>query len=138
MSRDDIEKLVHDYSDAVVYRNVDQWLATWADDAIWDLGKGRRVEGRDAIGEMWLGAMDRFEAVIQTIANGSATLDGDHGTGRWYVHELIKRAGGEVGVMVGHYDDRYVRVDGSWRFAARELVIHYQGPPDLSGHFRPA
>jgi hypothetical protein len=138
MSRDSIEHLVHRYSDAVVHRDVEQWSSTWAEDAIWDLGRGRRVEGRDSIVELWFGAMDRFQAVVQTVLNGSVELDETAGTGsgRWYVHELMRRADGTNDLMVGHYDDLYVQVGNEWLFAARELTPHYQGPPDLTGTFR--
>ncbi len=140
MSRDAIEDLVHRYSDAVVHADRVQWSATWADDAVWDLGKGRRVEGRQAIGDQWASAMTRFEAVVQTVMNGSVDLDDKAGvgTGRWYIHEVMHRSGGKRSLMVGHYDDRYVRTDDGWRFAARSLVQHYAGPGDLSGTFRAA
>jgi ketosteroid isomerase-like protein len=140
MSRDDIESLVHRYSDAVVHSNREQWADTWADDATWDLGKGRRVEGRAAILEMWIGAMERFEAVVQTVMNGTAELDeaAGTGTGRWYIHEVVQRSNGDRTLMVGHYDDRYVRTDAGWKFATRELVQHYSGNADLSGTFRAA
>jgi hypothetical protein len=140
MSRDSIEHLVHRYSDAVVHRNAEQWSSTWAEDAIWDLGHGRRVEGRDSIVELWFGAMDRFQAVVQTVLNGSVELDETAGTGsgRWYVHELMRRADGTNDLMVGHYDDLYVLVDNVWLFGARVLTPHYQGPPDLTGTFRGA
>jgi hypothetical protein len=138
MSRDSIEALVHRYSDAVVHSNREQWANTWAVDATWDLGKGRRVEGRDAILDMWITAMTRFDAVVQTVMNGSVDLDTDAGTGRWYIHELMQRSSGERGLMVGHYDDHYVRTADGWRFAERALVQHYAGASDLSGTFRAA
>ena len=160
MSRDDIEDLVHRYSDAVVHGDADQWIATWADDGIWDLGNDRRVEGRDAILELWQRAMTRFDAVVQTVMNGVCDLDDNAlddnalddnaldgnalddnaavGTGRWYIHEVMQRGNGERSLMVGHYDDRYVRTDDGWRFAERSLVQHYTGPADLSGSFRAA
>ncbi|MDG2028967.1 MAG: nuclear transport factor 2 family protein [Acidimicrobiales bacterium] len=140
MSRDAIERLVHDYSDAVVHRDFGQWGSTWAPDGVWDLGKGRRVEGREAILEMWTGAMTRFTAVIQTVFNGAAELDEESGTGtgRWYILEAMQRSDGTNSMMLGHYDDSYVRVDGQWLFASRELTPHYQGPGDLSGDFHNA
>ena len=138
MSRDAIEDLVHRYSDAVVHRDGDQWIATWADEGIWDLGRGRRVEGRDAVLELWEHAMARYDAVVQTVMNGACDLDDTVGSGRWYIHEVMQRAGGDRGLMVGHYDDRYVRTDDGWRFAERSLVQHYAGPGDLSGDFRAA
>ena len=140
VAMDAIRNLVHRYSDAVVHGDQDQWAATWAADAVWDIGKGRRVEGRDAIRDMWVSAMTRFEAVVQTVMNGHTDLDleAGTGTGRWYLHEVMQRRGGERGLMVGHYDDRYICTADGWRFAERSLTTHYTGAPDLSGEFRAA
>jgi uncharacterized protein (TIGR02246 family) len=138
MSRDAIEDLVHAYSDAVVRRDAQQWAGTWAADAVWELGKGRRVEGRDAIVALWTGAMDGFVAVVQNVVNGTASLDEAAGTGsgRWYIIEHFQRVDDNRGILLAYYDDTYVRVDGQWLFASRELVISYGGPADLSGAFR--
>ncbi|MDG2114671.1 MAG: nuclear transport factor 2 family protein [Actinomycetota bacterium] len=142
MPRDPIAELVHLYADAVVHHDGDQWGATWAEDAHWELGRGRRVEGRDAILQLWQGAMGGFHAVVQTVLNGTYELDEAAGTGagRWYIQEHFHRAGGEdgngdKGKLLAHYDDTYKRVEGQWLFASRELVIHYGGPQDLSGAF---
>jgi hypothetical protein len=71
--------------------------------------------------------------VVQQVQNGTCTLDGERGTGRWHVTEHYRRADGQVGMLLAHYDDSYVLDDGGWRFAGRTLVTHYSGPPDLSG-----
>ena len=135
MSRDAIENLVHRYADAVVHRDETAWAATWAPDASWELGRGRRVEGREAIVQFWNTAMDGFTAVVQNALNGAVDLDGDTGTGRWYVLEHFQRADGNPGMLLAHYDDTYTCIDGEWFFASRELVVHYGGPPDLSAPF---
>lgn len=137
MSRDQIEDLVHRYSDAVVHSDGEQWAATWAPDAVWDLGAGRRVEGREAIVEQWHRSFARYAVVVQTVLNGTVDLDTSTGTGsgRWYVQETMRRSSGEAATMLAHYDDTYVRVDGGWRFASRSLSIHYRGPADPSGTF---
>jgi ketosteroid isomerase-like protein len=139
-SREAIEDLVHRYADAVVRRDPEQWGATWAPDAVWDLGRGRRMEGRDAIREFWNGAMDGFKAVVQNVVNGTADLDesAGTGTGRWYILEHFKRVDDVPGILLAHYDDVYTLVDGEWLFASRDLVIHYGGPPDLSADFQNA
>lgn len=140
MSRDLIADLVHRYADAVVRRDPEQWSSTWASDAAWELGRGRRVEGRDAILGLWNSAMDGFKAVVQNVVNGAVDLDdaAGTGTGRWYIIEHWARADDSRGILLAHYDDGYVRVDGEWLFSSRELTIHYSGAPDLSGTFQNA
>ena len=137
MSYATIDDLLHAYADAVVRRDADQWISTWANDAVWELGKGRRVEGADAILSLWNSAMDGFSAVIQNVVNRTADLDDAAGTGsgRCYIIEHWCRADDSRGVLLAHYDDLYVRRDGGWQFASRELVVHYGGPPDLSAPF---
>ena len=133
--RDDIVDLVHRYADAVVRRDADQWAACWAEDATWALGSGHLVRGREAIVDLWTSAMGTFEAVVQNVFNGEVHPAAGGAEGRWYIGEHFRRVGGEVGMLLAHYDDAYVRRDGRWVFASRALVPLYQGPPDLSGHF---
>ena len=137
MSRTEITDLVHRYADAVVRRDENRWASTWAPDAVWELGKGRRVEGRDAIVDLWNSAMDGFRAVVQNVVNGTAELDDGtgRGTGRWYIIEHWHRADDSRGILLAHYDDAYVRTADGWLFASRELVVQYGGPPDLSAPF---
>jgi len=137
MSQLAISNLVHDYADAVVCRNGERWAATWDEAGVWDLGGGFEVEGRDAIYDLWKGAMGGFEMVIQTVLNGRADLDEatGRGHGRQYIQEHFERAKGEFGIMLAYYDDEYVRRGDRWLFASRKLVPLYQGLPDLSGTF---
>ena len=140
MARDPIAHLQHQYADAVVHYDGDQWAATWAPDGVWELGRGRPVEGRDAILQFWHQAMSGFVAVSQNVLNGSYELDEDAGTGsgRWYIIEHFHRKGddgGTKGRLLAYYDDTYVRIDGVWLFASRQLVPQYSGPVDMSADF---
>ena len=137
MSHATIDDLLHGYADAVVHRDPDQWISTWASDATWELGKGRRVEGADAILALWNSAMDGFKAVVQNVVNHTADLDEAAGTGsgRCYIIEHWCRVDDSRGILLAYYDDLYVRSDAGWQFASRELVVQYGGPPDLSGPF---
>lgn len=135
MSRDAIEELVHRYADAVVHFDGEQWGSCWAPEANWVLGPGREVNGREAILALWHKAMGTFAAVVQNVVNGDVTLDGDAGTGRWYIMEHFRRASGEPGILLAYYADTYTRIDGTWYFASRQLHPQYQGPPDLSAPF---
>ena len=134
----EISMLVHRYADAVVHRNGAQWSSTWHQDAVWDLGGGRLVEGLDAIKDLWYSAMKGFEATIQTVLNGGIVVDpsGMKASGRWYIQEQVVRANGERGILLAHYDDEYVKTDNGWRFSRRFLQPHYAGPHDLSEEFQ--
>ncbi len=125
---DPIADLVHRYADAVVHCDESAWRATWIDDAVWDLG-GYRVEGIDAVVELWNGAMRGFDSVIQLVHNGSASLDESTGAGqgRWYIQERLTNPDGTASEMIGHYDDTYRRIDDRWLFASRVLTTHLQG-----------
>jgi len=137
MSNPAIAALVHRYADAVVNFDGEQWGSTWASDAKWSLGAGRDLDGRDAIVEFWFKAMGGFRAVVQTCLNNAADLDesAGRGTGRCYIQEAYERADGTRGILMAYYDDTYVLEDGEWKFANRQLVPQYSGPPDLSGDF---
>jgi len=133
-----IQRLVHRYADAVVHRDASQWGLCWAETARWDLGRGRLVEGREAIVALWLSAMKGMAAVVQTVQNGDAwRVDGVPGqaVGRWYISERFARADGSRGILLAHYDDEYVDGESGWQFASRMLQPHYMGGPDLAADF---
>ncbi|MCU0259820.1 MAG: nuclear transport factor 2 family protein [Ilumatobacteraceae bacterium] len=133
----EIQRLIHRYADAVVHRDRDQWASCWAPEAVWDLGRGRLVEGREAIVDLWTAAMGGMAAVVQLVHNGEVVEGGDrdHAAGRWYIDERYLRADGVRGILLAHYDDTYVRHEGRWLFESRFLQTHYGGPGDLSADF---
>jgi len=138
----EISMLVHRYADAVIHRNGEQWASTWAPDAIWDLGRDRKgnqrlVEGIDSIKKLWYGAMQGFEATVQTVLNGAVDVDpsGNTASGRWYIQEHVVRTNGDRGILLAHYDDEYIRAEDGWKFSRRFLQPHYAGPYDLSAEF---
>ncbi|MFN8021014.1 MAG: nuclear transport factor 2 family protein [Acidimicrobiales bacterium] len=132
-----IQRLVHRYVDAVIHRDGVQWASTWADEATWDLGRGRLVHGKPAIVALWYQAMAGMHAVVQVAHTGDVRYGDstDTAAGRWYINEWFRRGDGANGMLLAHYDDEYVRVDGEWRFSRRYLQSHYSGPADLSAEF---
>ena len=133
-----IQRLINRYADAVIHRNGDQWGSCWADDAVWDLGGGRLVEGKENILKLWFAAMGGMAAVVQHAHNGDASYDDatrQTATGRWAISERFLTANGDRGLLLAHYDDAYRKVGGEWLFTRRFLQVHYRGAPDLSGEF---
>ena len=132
-----IQRLINRYADAVIHRVGTQWASCWADEAVWDLGGGRLVEGKKAIVGLWYAAMGGMASVVQTVHNGDAWVgeSADQATGRWAISERFRRADGNAGLLLAHYDDAYVKVNGQWLFTRRFLQVHYGGPADLSANF---
>jgi hypothetical protein len=105
--RIEIQELVHRYCDALCRRDCDAWVATWAEDGLWNSGRGE-VE-----------------------------VDGDTAHGRWYITEYGLTAKGRRTFYIAHYDDDYRRTAEGWRFARRIATWPYHGEPDLTGTFGP-
>ena len=131
---DEIRTLLARYADAVCRFDAEQWAATWAEDAVWEMDPMSK-NGRDQISTAWQGMLARLDGVIHSYLNGWADLDEDAGTGRWYVIEHFKRPDEDPMTMYGFYDDEYCMEDGQWKFARRSLNRIYYGPPDMSGDF---
>ncbi len=131
-----IRDLVARYIDAVNRYNADDWIATWAEDATWNL-LGMDVDGSEAILNLWQGAMGSFEFAIMMLNSGTLEIDGDSASGRWYITEHTKPKEGDPAMVLGVYDDTYKKVDGQWRFASRAYNVMYQGPTDYSADYTP-
>ena len=132
---DAIRRLLHTYADAVLERDEAAWGALWTEDATWELGPGRVVEGRSAIVDLWRTSLAAYRHVVQLYLSNTATIDGDTATGRAYLVELNVPMQGERRMLVASYDDTYRRVSGEWLFSSRSLRKLYAGAPDLSGQF---
>lgn len=135
----EITRLMNRYADAVVHRNGVQWASCWDDEAVWDLGGGRLVEGKEAIVKLWYAAMGGMAAVVQTVHDGDAWYEeggSDRAVGRWAISERFLTTNGMRALLLAEYLDGFVKKNHEWYFARRLLRPHYQGPADLSGEFR--
>jgi uncharacterized protein (TIGR02246 family) len=132
-----IRALVARYCHAVAERDDAAWAETWAEDGEWKV-LGQEVRGRDAILARYRVLVAAARWVVQVATDGWIELAGDSGTGRWQIAESIQTKDGRALLNMGRYVDRYRRdAGGVWRFARRELLGSYFGPPDLSAESRP-
>jgi ketosteroid isomerase-like protein len=134
---DAITRLQYAYADAVLASDEAWWGSLWTEDARWDLGPDRAIDGRAAIVEHWRGSIATYRRVVQLYLSSTATIDGDEAHGRAYFVELNVPVDGDRRVLAAYYDDRYRRSAEGWRYASRTLGRLYQGLPDLSGTFFP-
>ena len=117
-----IRALTDHYADAVFRRDASDWGKCWAEDARWSL-MGTEVTGREAIVALWTQAMASFRFVAFFAQPGVIAVDGDSGTGRVWVHEVLEAADGTVTRPIGRYDDIYARTAEGWRFLARRYTM---------------
>ena len=98
--------------------NPDLLASLFTQDAIWDGGALGRVEGRDAIRELFAGAPAMLSFAIHHVTNPALEVDGDHCTGHWLLWQPCTLAAGDQAVWIaGNYRDEYRRVDGKWLFS---------------------
>ena len=125
-----IRSLVARYCDAVCRRDPDAWAATWAPDCRWDLGGDRVTHGIADTVRLWQTAIAKYDWVGQVATTGLVEVDGDRGSGWWYLIEFNNRAQGDGTMHLGHYDDEYTRTPDGWRFASRTMHMLYRGAMD--------
>jgi len=133
-----IERLQRAYADVVNRRDWPALADLFASDAALDLdlvtSEPRRIMGPAAIGEFIGAAIERFAFFQFVILNSHVDLwpegDVDAATARLFMCELRQAEGETVRVdAYGLYRDRYVRLDGRWRFAHRRYRSMGRFPP---------
>lgn len=129
-----LRNLMARYVDAVNRFDADAWIATWAEDGVWNL-LGTPVSGRDTILALWQQMMGTFEFALMLPSSCLLDVDGDSASGHWYLHEYTRDQEGNSSAVISRYVDTYVRQDGQWLFQTREYQFIYNGAPDLSGAF---
>jgi len=132
------EQLSIEYARLVDFRDYDNFVELFADDALLDIG--RRLEGKAAIRAS---IMQRAEDVRSrhVITNVFVeVLDANSARGIAYLtlYRHVGPASARYGAIdstqptaVGHYEDRYVRTDAGWRFKSRILHVAFRDPATL-------
>lgn len=133
------EQLSIEYARAVDFRDYDNFIELFTDDAVLDIGK--RLEGKAAIRE----SINQRSAEVRTrhvLTNIFVEVqDSTHARGISYL-TLYRHVGVEstrrgavpsiLPTAVGHYEDKFLRTDAGWRFKSRILHVAFRDPPTLS------
>jgi SnoaL-like protein len=85
------------------------------------------LAGREALTPVF-DALNNYQATMHFNGQSTIALDGDRATGESYciAHHLFTEDGTR-NLMVAflRYDDAFVKVDGAWLFAARNLYVDW-------------
>ena len=136
MDNDDLRRRVQRLEDLEAIRRLKARYARYCDagydpegiaglfveDGVWDGGDlFGRAEGTEEIKAHFRGASSRIPWALHfpLVPDIDISDDGTTATGTWYLWQpcTVNRSTGPVGAwLVGTYRDRYVKVEGEWRF----------------------
>ena len=128
-SRYEIEALVSNYCHGFDKRDFDRFLSIWSEDCVWKIGPPfgdfSGHEGiHEAIHEVLWPAWAQSQHVTSNLV---VEFDGAYSaTGICDVDCMGLLADSDEATFVGAtYRDRFVRSEGAWKIAEREVTIHY-------------
>ena len=114
--------------------DADGIAAQFVEDGVWDAGAAfGRYEGREAIRAFFAGVSAQIVFAGHLVMNERIDVDADSDSAqaRWWIimPATMMMEGVATAVwLLGEYDDRYVRRDGTWMFQALTVNIHFVKP----------
>jgi hypothetical protein len=129
-----IRQLVDAYAHCADRRDADGQKALFTEDThfvVYMDGEGSEptqvLDGREALTPVF-DDLNRYQATMHFNGQSTVALDGNLGTGESYciAHHLFTDEG-ERKLMIAwiRYGDTFVKVDGAWLFAQRELYVDW-------------
>lgn len=108
--------------------NPDGIAELFTEDAVWNGGQLGHTEGREAIREFFRAAPRLVSFAIHHVTNPRIAVDGDRATGDWYLFQPCTFRGDRAVWMAARYRDRYLRVNGEWKFERVDIELAFATP----------
>ena len=129
-----IRELVDAYAHCADRRNAEGQKSLFTEDTrfvVYMEGQGSEptqvLHGRDTLTPVF-DDLNRYQATMHFNGQSTISLDGDRATGETYciAHHLFTEAG-ERKLMIAwlRYGDTFVKLDGAWLFAERNLYVDW-------------
>jgi ketosteroid isomerase-like protein len=127
-----IRELVDAYAHCADRRDAEGQKALFTEDThfvVYMEGEGseptQELNGREALTPVFAD-LNRYQATMHFNGQSTITLDGDQATGESYcIAHHLSTDDGERKLMIAwlRYGDTFVKVDGAWYFAERNLYV---------------
>ena len=117
--REAIRDLANRYAHHVWRKEVAQVVDLFTDEGVMETAAMPPFRGRDMLLDAF-GRMLAEDEFCPFVHNHIIDLDGDAANGTCYIDLRAVMRGQPLSAW-GYYEDRYARVDGTWRFAARKV-----------------
>jgi ketosteroid isomerase-like protein len=119
-----IRELIEAFAAAAMRLDANALGATWAEEGVWKLVSiPEPMKGRDEIVAGFSKVTAYLEVMSMICFPAELVIEGDRARGKAYCRELIFTKAGEQKIVVGCYDDRYVKRDGQWYFLSRTYEV---------------
>lgn len=120
----EIRELIEAFAAAAMRVDGAKFAATWAADGAWKLpSMPEPTRGRDNITVAFVKAMAYLEFMSMISVPTELVIEGDQARGKAHCQEVIFTKTGEQRVVVGCYDDHYVKREGRWLFLSRTYEV---------------
>lgn len=119
-----IRRLTADYAWAIDNFQLDDLVALFAEDAVFDMrafGAPAAAEGKAAVREGFAALIEGLRGCVHMMMNHRIDVTGDTAEGTAYCHAFMTTAAGEKAENLVLYQDRYVREDSGWKFQSRVI-----------------
>src|SRR6202162_882426 len=94
------------------------------------------LHGREALTPVF-DDLNRYEATTHFNGQSTVTIDGNHATGESYtIAHHVFTEGGDRRIMIAslRYLDTFSKLDGSWYFAERKLILDWSETRSMTDH----
>jgi 3-phenylpropionate/cinnamic acid dioxygenase small subunit len=115
-----IQELSSIYANAMDSGDIELWLATWAENGIWE-GGGGRYEGKKRLAELLPDLGERIKFKRHVMSNFVIDVDGDSAKQTCYLL-IVDRTKKSLPVSAV-YDDNLRKENGKWQFVHRKVSI---------------
>jgi uncharacterized protein (TIGR02246 family) len=119
-----IRELLETFATAAMRGDPKRLGSTWSQDGVWKLpSMTEPAKGRDAIIEAFGKATAYLSFMSMISVPTDLVIEGDTAHGKAYCQEIIVTKTNEQKMVVGCYDDTYVRREGRWYFQTRTYEV---------------
>jgi uncharacterized protein (TIGR02246 family) len=127
--------LANRYAQAVDHRDAEALVSAFTEDGIIER-PGSVWQGHEKLRGIIARLNTLYGSTFHTVRNQTAVIDGDTAQAETYcvaMHILNSTDGERMRMDMGiRYQDSFVRQDGVWRFARRELIVDWVETTELS------
>ncbi len=133
--RDEISNLIARYAELLNLGQIDELGDLFRHGRITSTTQSEVHEGTEAVKEMYRSTVvfpEKLPDTLLVTTNLQIEVDGDSASSKAYWMAMHQTSSGISAVVAGRYHDEFRRVDGTWWFHHRHMLVDMSG--DLSSH----